>query len=338
MSKWILAVGAVCLTGCASVSMVGYGDGWVKTSMVSYRFVAPPVLQSSAGSSYNVKVSGMKTEQPLALRDLNSNGMQRVDDKNADLQVKIEMGKARQGKATAGKIGSKWYPGFEISVPYDISMEWQRASVGQRSNTYSNVFTFSSLHGFETREQAVGAMDTIRQLGKDGVNDKARVAALNEAHNNAGAMARGLFEDRDISMDVPVVRSAAGLDLEQAYLLMSTAEGPDDVEEAMAVYEGLGMNHTNEDGTPNDTANYGVACGIAACKLMLRDLGGAWEAAKVASTFEPDGDEADQIRRVVYQQELATGERVIPEEDRAQIDAGMEKAQQLESLLNAFAK
>jgi hypothetical protein len=69
---------------------------------------------------------------------------------------------------------------------------------------------------------------------------------------------------------------------------------------------------------------------------MLRDLHGAWSASKLATTFEPSGDEANEIRRAIYEQERVTGVRVIPEEDRAKIDSAMGVANALEGIFQAL--
>jgi hypothetical protein len=184
----------------------------------------------------------------------------------------------------------------------------------------------------------VAAIDAIRKLAQKGIEERAQKEAAKEAQQTASEVAASLFEERNISMEVPVVRSAAGVDLEECYTVLAEAEEPEDVRRALEMYERQGTDHRNPDGTPNNTANYGVACGIAASKLLLRDLSGAWDAGNLASTFEPTGEEVDQIRYVIYQQEKITGLRVIPEEDRAKIAESEKLAGSLEQLLGAPAR
>jgi len=129
------------------------------------------------------------------------------------------------------------------------------------------------------------------------------------------------------------VRSAAGLDLQPYYTMLANANGPEQIQEALRAYEQLGTDQRKDDGTPNRTANYGVACGIAAAKLLLRDLSGAWQASKLAKQFEPRGEEADKIRYVIYRQEKLTGVRVIPDEDRAAIAQRERMAESLQKVL-----
>jgi hypothetical protein len=69
---------------------------------------------------------------------------------------------------------------------------------------------------------------------------------------------------------------------------LADASEPADVERALAMHEALGTRQVKAEGSPNNTANYGVACGISVCKLMLRDLAGAWEAGKLASTYRAE--------------------------------------------------
>ena len=219
-------------------------------------------------------------------------------------------------------------------MPYEVTITaGNGSSLANRDGTYSNILTFRKLPGFASREEAVGAMDTVRKLAKKGIEQEATKGALAEAGKSASKLAEGLFQERNIALDVPVVRSAAGLDLESGYLLLTEAEGPDGIQAALTRYESLGTQQVKEDGSPNKTANYGVACGVAACKLMLRDLSGAWDACKLASTFEPSGEEVDTIRSVIYQQEKITGVRVIPDEARSQIDAATGMSEALQGLL-----
>ncbi len=321
------------LAGCTSVQMVGYGDGWVKTSTVSYSFEGPPLLRSMRGQTYYV--SGAQDVRLSAFED---QGMRAAaDQRSAAVTVQLGVGEVTQGAASAGKIGGKWYPAFEVTVPYDVVVAQGRTGLASRTGEYSDLFTFTNFQSFETREEAVGAMDTIRKLGAKGVEEKASADALAEATRSANNLAASLFEERHISMEVPVVRTAAGVDLESAYLLLAEAEFPEEVQNALLTYERMGMSHRNEDGTANNTANYGVACGIAASKLLLRDLHGSWEACQLAARFEPDGREVDDIRRVIWEQEKVTGVRVLPEEDRKEIERAEELAATFQTLLGGGA-
>ncbi|MCA8952265.1 MAG: hypothetical protein KDE27_22330 [Planctomycetes bacterium] len=327
--KFTLVAAVVATTfGCVSTSSVGYTDGWVTTSPVSYRFSGPPLFQDMTGRTYHVE----GTSGRVAVFD--RNGMQATSG-DADVIVRVGLGEVQYSEPGAMQLGKYFYPAFTVTVPYQISIHRDGAQVAAGQNTYDNALTFKEGQRFESREQAVAAIDAIRKLAQKGIDERARKAAAAEAAKNADTVAAQLFEDRNFALEVPVVRSAAGLDLQPCYEMLVAAQGPEQVQQALSAYEQLGTDHRKEDGTPNVTANYGVACGIAACKLMLRDLRGAWDASKAAREFEPRGEEAERICSVIYQQEKVTGQNVIPEADRAEIA----KREQLGAALQGlFAK
>ena len=330
-----VAVPVVFSAACETTRSVGYSDGWVTSSPVAYSFAAPPQLTDTKGRSYRTSVDGATT--PGELSSFAKQGMKATNG-TADVEVAITLGDLAQGDPGAVEVGKSYYPAFTVSVPYRIVFAQQGRQLGQSGGTYENMLTFKNGQRFESREQAVAAIDLIRKLGQKGIEQKARAAAADEAKQRANEAAARLFEPRDVSLEVPVVRSAAGLDLQQPYEMLRDAKSPDQVEQALASYEQLGTQHTKADGSPNRTANYGVACGIAACKLMLRDLRGAWDASKAANEFEPEGEEVDKIRLVIYQQEKTTGVRVIPDEDRAKIAEHERMANSLQSLFGTPAK
>ena len=325
---------------CASTQSVGYSDGWVTSSTVSYRFTGPPLLEAGSAQTYNVAVEGTSTNPQVDVATFEKSGMRHIADaEQANVAVTIVVGKVGQGEAGAMKLGDRWYPTFEIKVPFQVQMRhWSGSSLGGRSGVFSDYLTFKQLQSFPTREKAIGAIETVRKLAKSAVQERGRAGAVVRAQKDANALAKSLFQERDIAMDVPVVRSAAGLELEEAYELLAAAEKPADVRAALRLYERAGMSHTNDDGSANNTANYGIACGMAACHLMLRDLSAAWEYASRAKDFEPTGREVDQIRNIVYQQEITTGERVIPEDERAEIDKAVNTAEKWGKLLGKFAE
>jgi hypothetical protein len=151
----------------------------------------------------------------------------------------------------------------------------------------------------------------------------------------AGEAATGLFEPRQLALEVPVVRSAAGVDLESCYALLTDPTDTTRLRQALTAYEDAGTDQRKLDGSPNKTANYGVACGMAAAKLLLGDGAGAWAATQLADQFEANGQEADAIRLTIYRQEKATGVAVIPAADRERIQAAERTASTLQQLLSA---
>lgn len=328
--RLVLLAPVLLATACETTRSVGYGDGWVSSSPVAYSFSAPPLLTDAQGRTYRVQIDGQTAAAKIAAFD--RHGMVSTTT-GADVEVAVALGDVRQGEPGAAKIGKAWYPAFTVSVPYRITIRRGGEQLNDGSGTYENMLTFKNGQGFASREQAVGAIDAIRKLGQKGVEERARTAAAEEAQQRADQTAAELFEPRAVALEVPVVRSAAGVDLEQPYTMLRAAKGPEQVQQALAALEAIGTQQQKPDGSPNNTANYGVACGIAAAKLMLRDLRGAWDASKAANAFEPRGEEVQQIRFVIYQQEKTTGIRVIPEEDRAEI---AKQEQLANTLRNAF--
>lgn len=322
-----------CLASCQSTSVVGYEDGWVKSSTVTYAFDGPPLLDQVGGGTYHFTIEEADGETTAAIPTFEEKGMNAAPTHGADVQVEVELGSVTKGEPGAMKLGDKWYPGFEISVPYEVTMQQADGSTLTTSTgRYSDVLTFRQFPGFETRDEAVGVLGTVQRLAGDGIDEQAESGAAEEAVRYTDQLAASLFEEQSFSLDVPVVRNAAGLDMEAAFTLLSEADDPAEVREALRAYQRIGMNQFKDDGTPNDTANYGVACGIAACKLMLRDLGGAWEACALAHRFEPNGDEVNRLREVIYLQEIETGIRVIPDEERELIDSRRKLAESLGQL------
>jgi hypothetical protein len=309
--------------GCASVQQRSYGDGWVKSSPVAYSFVGQPLLQSMQGRSYHGSVAG-KSDAAMEIAALQQHGMTRcADARQAAVLVLVELGSYREGAPGAMNLGGKWYPAFEVTVPYTVTFKKADGSaLAQQGGQYTNMLTFRQMPGFASREQAVGAIDTVRKLAAKRVQEQTMVHAQEDARKTANQAAEGLFRQRDIKLEVPVVRSAAGVDLEGPYQLLAEAKDPEQVRAGLAAYEQCGTEHKKADGTPDVTANYGVHCGVAAARLMLRDLRGAWEASKLAAALVPAGEEAQAIRRVVAEQERATGERVIPDAERGSLGAG----------------
>ncbi len=312
---------------CTSTQMVGYADGTVKSSTLTHRFEAPPLLTPGSGS-YAVHVEGAQASADV--RSLSKNGMRRVaPGAGPDVSVTLALGEVRQGEAGAMKLGQKWYPAFEVSVPYEVSIRGaDGSSLGADEDRHSEHLTFRGVPGFATREEAVGAIEAVRQLAMKGVEEKARINAVGDAAKKADKLAASLFRQREIAMDVPVVRAAAGVDMEEAYTLLSEGQHA----AALERYEASGQQHMTPEGQANGTANYGVACGVAACKLLMGDGAGPWQWCSVALGFEPEGGEAQELRRIIYQEECASGERVIPADERAEIDAQMETANRLQDL------
>ncbi|HEX6812097.1 MAG TPA: hypothetical protein VF384_10780 [Planctomycetota bacterium] len=323
-----VVLAALLATGCVSTKSVGYADGVVTTSPVRLRCTALPVLQKAQGATYRVTGDAGSTSIP----SLDKRGM-RASSGTSDVEIRVTLGTVKQGEAGAMKQGSGWLPAFTVTVPYSIVLQHHGEQVGTRSGTYENMLTFQGGQTFPTREQAVAAIDAIRKLAEKGLTKRARDEASTEAMRAAGEAATGLFEPRQLELEVPVVRSAAGVDLESCYTLLKDPTDAAKVRQGLETYERAGIDQRKPDGTPNKTANYGVVCGIAAAKLLLGDGAGAWAATQQAEQFEPTGQEADALQLTIYRQEKATGVAVIPPADRERIQAAERTAATLQHLL-----
>jgi hypothetical protein len=323
-----VVLAALLTTGCVSTKSVGYADGVVTTSPVTLQCTARPVLQQGQGATYRVTGDTGATSIPT----LDKRGMHAASGP-ADVEIRVTLGAVKQGEAGAMKQGTGWLPAFTVTVPYSIVLQHNGEQVGARDGTYENMLTFQGSKTFPTREQAVAAIDAMRKLAEKGLTKRARDEASTEAMRVTGETATQLFEPRQVSFEVPVVRSAAGVDLQTCYTLLKDPTDMTKVRQALETYEQAGTNQSKPDGTPNKTANYGVACGIAAAKLLLGDGTGAWAATQLADTFEPNGQEADAIQLTIYRQEKATGVAVIPPADRERIQAAERQASTLQHLL-----
>ena len=144
-------------------------------------------------------------------------------------------------------------------------------TLDSRRGKYSNFLSFRDMPGFASREEAVAALDVVRKLGTKGIEEKAVTAAVNEARQAASEMGAALFLERNISLEVPVIRSAAEVDLEAGFETLRAAKGPEQVRAALDFYESLGTKHAKPDGSPNNTANYGVACGNRRISSLSRE-------------------------------------------------------------------
>ncbi|HEU4417911.1 MAG TPA: hypothetical protein VFT55_03175 [Planctomycetota bacterium] len=329
-----IATGVVLATilsaGCVSTKSVGYADGVVTTSPVTLRCTALPVLQQAQGATYRVTGDAGST----SIAALDQRGM-RASTGTTDVEIRVALGAMKQGDAGAMKSGSGWLPAFTVTVPYSIVLQHRGEQVGTRNGTYENMLTFQGGQTFPTREQAVAAIDAVRKLAEKGLTKRAHDEAAKEAMRAAGEAAAGLFEPRQIQLEVPVVRSAAGVDLQACYTLLTDPTDAAKVREGLTAYEDAGTDQRKPDGSPNKTASYGVACGIAAARLLLGDGAGAWAATQLADQFEANGQEADAIRLTIYRQEKATGVAVIPAADRERIQAAERTATSLQQLLGA---
>jgi hypothetical protein len=311
------------LSGCASVTVSHYEDGTVTASPVTFRASAPPLLQAKDVRTYRVTVTGAPEDRPAEVSAFRYRGLARTEGTEADLLVTLELGTLEHGEPAAVEADERWYPAFAVLLPYTIAIEKPDGTkLGSVAACFASNLTFRNLASFGSREKALSELDHVGKDAGARIEERGRAGAFAAAKDALEKLAAELFAERRAYVDVPVVRSAAGVDLESAYRLLAGASDADRIRKALAAYEERGMFQLKADGTQNRTGNYGVACGIAAARLMLRDFTGAWQWCKLASSVMPGGKEVAGIERAILMQEQVTGVLVIPEGEREGLASG----------------
>ena len=72
-----------------------------------------------------------------------------------------------------------------MGIPVEYSFHEDAPSQHEIDLRYTDALTFSKVQGFPSREEAVRALDSIRQLARKGVDERARKGALAEAKKGA---------------------------------------------------------------------------------------------------------------------------------------------------------
>ncbi len=322
MSKFRVTIAAALAAiplGCASVQLMGYSEGWVTTSDVSYTSTTT-TFPSDFGTSYSVTVEGAELIPGFRVTPFEDNGLTFAPNGDGDVVVHVRVREMVEGRPTALETNGAWFPAFDVTVPFQVTMRTNGTELAKSSSTFQDVFTFPQFRGYATREQALASFEATQKLARNAIGLLASTGAQTEARAFANEVAASFAETNEFTIEVPVVRTAGGLDMQAAYDLLANATGPEHVTAALGTYRGFAQKRFHEDGSPNLTTSYGATCGIAACKLMLGDLEGAWKATAIAESFEPNGEEIVALRRVIWERETATGARVLPATVRAQFE------------------
>ena len=142
--KYPLAAAALLLaslsSSCASTQTIRYAKGSVTSSMVSYEYVAPPVLTNVAGHFYHVDVTGMGSPVRVDLTELRRQGMTSTSDAGASLTVVIQVKDVLPSEAGGMGLGGKYYPALITRVPYTVSIRNSRGTqLRGHSGVHENV-------------------------------------------------------------------------------------------------------------------------------------------------------------------------------------------------------
>lgn len=316
------------LASCVTSASIPYDGGKVRSTAVSYEFTQPPLLQSLAGKSYRVEVTGAPTHGPLAIDAFDRRGLQRLEaPESVGVLASIVIHDPAYNAPGYSDVYGAYAPALSATTRYEIAIQDRAgkqldARVGERRSTQP----IAGAGVFTTVEEATSA---ALELQSDSATSNTHTAALVErARREAFAAALEALDDfalqlcegRPLKVSVPVVRDAAGVDCEDAFELLTRADRPLQVRAALNAY----ANRKRVAKSKGATAQYGVLCGIAACQTMLGDLSNAWTTAREALALEPTGVEAQKIQDAILREETKAGLDVIPAEERVVAQARLD--------------
>lgn len=309
-------------SGCSSTTTVAYANGTVASSKVSYEYEVAPVFKTGRNMRYFVAIQGVPSWEKIAIKALQESGMGRTAERErAKLVVSVDVQPFEVGDAVAVQVAEGFTPGYVARSWYQVRFDDRDGEeLSGSSNEFSEVVTNPNGAVFASREEALSnegeresniESETLRRLQE---------AVLAKALRDAEERAKRLFLSQGVVLSVPVVRKAGDLELKAASEALAKATSSAEYIEAEALYEQANRQLDERVGGANATSRYGVLCGLAACRLMLDDFAGSWALTSQALKLEPEGKEALAIRAGIYEEELSTGKRAIPTEDRRRMD------------------
>lgn len=309
-----LAIAVMALSGCASTTYNGYPGGTIKYSAIRYDYTARPVLTDPQSKTYRLVTDGMFSGI-TAVSALEKRGVRRADG-GADVEFAVKAaGPVHHEPGSFGLAGS-YQPALISSIPIAISVKDKAGQVlVARTIKHEEILGISSAPKFKTREEAKAAMTAMTSLGTASAEKKVQEGAPQTVSREFELIAKGLFEERKVSVTLPAIRSAGDVDMEAAYTMLAQAKSDEQVRDALAAYAELGTEHQKADGSDDVVGSYGVLCGLASAKILGGDLAGAWQDTKAAWKAMPEGKEHRQIARVLHQQQEQAGAEIIPKEE-----------------------
>jgi hypothetical protein len=310
-SKLWIALLILPLAGCVTTRWESYPQGKLKYSEISYKYRAQPILEDPTHQTYALRsnVDGVGE-----VRGLEKAGVRRSDG-TADVVIEVHAGTPSHEPVGVG-LAKPFKPGLSSTLPISITVKDASGStVLQRSADYGTILEVpGTTKTFPTREEAAKAMAPLLEMARKAADRKLMEGAAGSVRKSLKGVARDLLEPRTIKVQLPVVRSAGHTDLEKPYAILAGAKGPEQIREGLSAYEAIEAGQTDtSDATVLD--RYGVACGIAAARILAGDLGGAWSATKKAWKIFPMGKEHRRIAQILRDQEKEAGVEIIPEED-----------------------
>jgi hypothetical protein len=302
------------LSGCASTTYRGYPGGSIKYSAIRYDYTARPVLTEPESKTYRLVTDG-SFSGVTAVSALEQRGVRRAEG-GADVEFSVKAAGPIQHEPGSFGLGGSYQPALISTMPIEISVTDKTGQVIlQRTLKHEEYLGLPGAPKFKTREEAKAAMTSISAMGTAGAEKKVREGAPQTVAKEFQLIAKSLFEERRISVTLPAIRSAGDVDMEAAYKMLAEAKSAEQVNDALAAYADLGLEHEKAEGGKDVVAIYGVLCGLASAKILSGDLAGAWQDTKAAWKEMPEGEEHRLIARVLHQQQEQAGVEIIPKEE-----------------------
>ncbi len=332
----ITAFALAALTACGTTKWRSYPDGGIKFSEVKYNYTAQPVLSDPAGKTYQLSTNDA-LGGVTALPALEKKGLKRAES-GADVVVRLRGEKVGHEPGSFG-LGGKYKPALLSRMPMTITvLDRGGAMILERKVLHEETLGIPGAKTFATRSEAKAAMASIPKALYGKADEKVRAGAAKQAQKSMPLVAKTLFEPRKVQVKLPAIRSAGDVDMEAAYALLSDAERPEQVQQALSAYEALGTAHSKADGSPDVIGNYGVLCGTASARILAGDLVGAWVATKAAWQTYPKGREHGVIARVLKQQQDEAGVEIMPQEEYNEMTGRGQMQEKLQRLLGGGNK
>ncbi len=309
-------------SSCSAVTTRAYSNGTVASANVEYTFESPQVFKSGRGIRYFVSVQGAPSWEKVSIPSLQTQGMGRTAERErAKLVLTVDVMPLEFTSGVSMPVEGGFTPALEVKAWYQLrydNVDGEEVSGGSGEH----VERIPEPNGtvFAVAEEAEAANRFDPQSLDDPALRELQTSALKTALKSADALGERLFSRQAITVSVPVVQHAAGVELEAAFDALLAAESDDDFLAAEALYQSANSALDERQAPANATSRYGILCGLAVCRLMVDDFVGAWDLSTQALRLEPDGEEAVAIRAGIYQEELRTGLRTIPTQDRKWMD------------------
>lgn len=309
-------------TSCSSVTTRAYSNGTVASANVDYTFESPQVFKTGRGIRYFVSVQGAPSWEKVSIPSLQAQGMGRTAERErAKLVLTVDVMQLEFTTGVSMPVEGGFTPALEVKAWYQLrydNVDGEEVSGGSGVHVERIPKPNGAIFALAEDAEATGGFD-LQSLDDPALREL-QTSALETALKSADSLGQRLFSRQAITVSVPVVQNAAGVELEAASSALLAAESDEDLQAAEALYQSANSALDARQAPANATSRYGILCGLAVCRLMVDDFVGAWDLTTQALRLEPNGEEATAIRAGIYEEELRTGLRTIPTQDRKWMD------------------